>query len=523
MKKIFLFFFSILSFFFVASSTFAAQAEILSGFDKTKVCHNVDCDSPTPGILNFRPSGVDEEDRVTIDTETGILAGYIWGSEIGWTKLNPSGAGVVMDPDTGVLSGKAWSQVAGWVNFEPTSGGVTIDLDSGEFEGWAWAGGPYGGWIPFDCSQADRCVKTEFPEDDGGGGGCEGVCGTIDRCENIEGNQAFIPSGYELDGPRHCVPIVDICPNINGNQESIPDGYFADSIGNCFPNIDFCPNIAGVQAPVPPGYTVDNAGNCVEITSVDYCPDIDGVQTSPSQCPKVTQPADSCPNLDGIQSSVPSGYEMIDGNCFPIGYDMCRNLDGSQASVPEGMMLTEQGDCVTTPTDYCANLGGYQSVVPEGFYEDRGNCFFGSRPTGVGTIASGNVGGGMCEIIAFSFVHDRYRIPSNNVFLKTIVKAFDLPKLDCYSVDLVSTALVVIAITLFAFIVARIIRKILIKDKKDDDEDDYLPPRPYTPPVPPAYTPPAQSYTPPVQPPRYTPPQPTVPPSSSEQYPSQTQ
>lgn len=60
----------------------------------------------------------------------------------------------------------------------------------------------------------------------------------VDVCPNIEGNQASVPEGMELDEQGNCVPIpppppVDVCPNIEGNQASVPEGMELDEQGNC--------------------------------------------------------------------------------------------------------------------------------------------------------------------------------------------------------------------------------------------------------------------------------------------------
>ncbi|MEZ0395393.1 MAG: hypothetical protein ABWK53_03035, partial [Anaerolineales bacterium] len=88
-------------------------------------------------------------------------------------------------------------------------------------------------------------------------------------CPNIQGNQASVPEGMEVDNEGNCVPIVDMCPNIQGNQASVPEGMEVDNEGNCVPIVDMCPNIQGNQASIPEGMEVDNEGNCVPVTSED--------------------------------------------------------------------------------------------------------------------------------------------------------------------------------------------------------------------------------------------------------------
>ncbi|MEZ0397367.1 MAG: hypothetical protein ABWK53_13175, partial [Anaerolineales bacterium] len=45
----------------------------------------------------------------------------------------------------------------------------------------------------------------------------EGYTPPPDVCPNIQGNQASVPEGMEVDNEGNCVPIVDMCPNIQGN------------------------------------------------------------------------------------------------------------------------------------------------------------------------------------------------------------------------------------------------------------------------------------------------------------------
>jgi hypothetical protein len=64
----------------------------------------------------------------------------------------------------------------------------------------------------------------------------------VDLCPNIEGVQATIPDGMEVNGEGNCVPVipppVDLCPNIEGVQETLPEGMKVDEEGNCVPLSD---------------------------------------------------------------------------------------------------------------------------------------------------------------------------------------------------------------------------------------------------------------------------------------------
>lgn len=141
------------------------------------VCHNNACTDHSS--INFLPSG--GASSVTI-TGTAIT-GYAWGNDLGWINFAPSGSGVTYDSVTGNLSGYAWSSTSGWVNFRPDNAGtvslgipvgVTIQSD-GSWYGWAFATGKAGGWIKFDCSVPETCVKviwnTTAVISSGGGGG----------------------------------------------------------------------------------------------------------------------------------------------------------------------------------------------------------------------------------------------------------------------------------------------------------------------------------------------------------------
>ena len=156
----------ILTVFFVVPATLNASTSdgTIDPLHKTaRVCHDVGCvtgiSSITPGILNFAPTVTNPSDVVHI-ADTG-LTGRIWGNELGWITLNPTGEGVMVDPTTGLILGRGWSQVAGWVNFAPSGQAVYIN-SNGEFNGFAWAGGPMGGWIQFDCTVVNACVKTDW-------------------------------------------------------------------------------------------------------------------------------------------------------------------------------------------------------------------------------------------------------------------------------------------------------------------------------------------------------------------------
>ncbi len=168
------------TFVFLQTASFVSAAgstgTINTTFYKAKVCHDTTCTTPAPGLINFRPTNAPSP--ISISDGSGI-DGYAWGEELGWINFNPATSGVNVVPSTGVLNGYAWSSTSGWINFNPANGGVTITT-AGEFSGWAWASGAYGGWIKFNCADANACVKTDWVpisarSGGGGGGGGGGI------------------------------------------------------------------------------------------------------------------------------------------------------------------------------------------------------------------------------------------------------------------------------------------------------------------------------------------------------------
>ena len=143
-----------------------SQGTIPSGFNLTRICQNIACSRY--GNVNWKPTlnaNTTGATPVTI-TDSGI-SGYLWGDEIGWINLQPTGAGVTVNPNTGALSGYAYASVGSWINFSPTaiSGGPPVGVSinsSGQFTGWAYVSGIYGGWMEFDCLSASTCIQTDW-------------------------------------------------------------------------------------------------------------------------------------------------------------------------------------------------------------------------------------------------------------------------------------------------------------------------------------------------------------------------
>ncbi len=302
-------------------------------FKNALVCHSVDCVTPSPGIINFAPTGTTP---VTIDDTNGV-DGIAWGNEIGWINFDPTGAeGLTIDASTGIISGKAWSQAAGWINFSVTGQSVSIN-NNGEFVGYAWTGGPNGGWIKFDCTfSASACVKTDWrpiparpstPTTPGPGGSTPG---------------GFSP-GSTVPNDFGDVTDIDACPNITGSQENIPTNYAKDEGGLCVLNLDYCKNIPGTQLTVPNQYILTGGGQCILLTEENkpiYIPEIVTGPTSTSWT------ADYCSNLYGLQSNVPTGFVQEGSTCVPVEADYCPNISGNQYSIPKNMKIVSSGYCM---------------------------------------------------------------------------------------------------------------------------------------------------------------------------------
>ena len=198
MKKSIYFLSLLLTSFVVAGSSVSAlTGTILSTTTaQSLVCKDAACTPASAGKINWKPTTGAGINAVSIDDTTGV-SGQIWGNEIGWINLKPTGQGVVVNASTGNLTGYAWSGTCGWINFGPTGYGVQIVTETaevapgggngvGKLSGYAWCGGDYGGWIKFDCFVAwnAACVKTNWvktsdrytapvvtPSGGGGGGG----------------------------------------------------------------------------------------------------------------------------------------------------------------------------------------------------------------------------------------------------------------------------------------------------------------------------------------------------------------
>ena len=132
-----------------------------SAQNTAKVCKDVSCINPPPGIIAFKIG----KSPLIVDSNTGVK-GTIWGNELGDIVFNPNKGGVhFKDPQTGLLSGTASyndGSISGLINFSVTGQKVVIDPKTGEWKGWAFASGPKGGWIKFDCQDPASCVRTTW-------------------------------------------------------------------------------------------------------------------------------------------------------------------------------------------------------------------------------------------------------------------------------------------------------------------------------------------------------------------------
>jgi hypothetical protein len=143
-----------------------SQGSIQNGFNLTKICKSIDCSSY--GNVNWKPTLNANTTGATVVTITdSSITGYLWGDEIGWVNLQPTGYGVTVNPNTGALSGYAYANVGSWINFSPTtvSGGMSVGVSinaQGQFSGWAYVSGIDGGWMEFDCSSAATCITTDW-------------------------------------------------------------------------------------------------------------------------------------------------------------------------------------------------------------------------------------------------------------------------------------------------------------------------------------------------------------------------
>lgn len=166
-------FFKYFIFFVLLTLTVTAHTEastssgtIDSSSKITRICQDVSCS--TFGQVNWKPTlNTNTTGATAISITDSAITGHLWGNQLGWINLAPTGSGVFVSPSTGVLSGMAFSSTGSWINFAPqsVSGGTQVGVSintSGEFVGWAWVSGAYGGWMKFDCTDSNTCIKTDW-------------------------------------------------------------------------------------------------------------------------------------------------------------------------------------------------------------------------------------------------------------------------------------------------------------------------------------------------------------------------
>src|ERR1035437_8492336 len=143
-----------------------SQGTIQTGFNLTQICKSTDCSSY--GNVNWKPTlNANTNGATAVSISDSAITGYLWGDEIGWINMQPTGSGVTVNPTTGALSGNAYANVGSWINFSPTTapGGDTVGViinSQGQFTGWAYVSGTNGGWMKFDCSSASTCITTDW-------------------------------------------------------------------------------------------------------------------------------------------------------------------------------------------------------------------------------------------------------------------------------------------------------------------------------------------------------------------------
>jgi peptidoglycan hydrolase-like protein with peptidoglycan-binding domain len=174
-----------LSFVFIPTAHASESVgSIDDSFKLTRICKDTSCS--IYGNANWKPTlNANTSGATAVSITDSGITGNVWGDEIGWINLSPTGGGVTINPNTGVLSGTAYATVGGWINFSTTGTSVSIN-SSGEFTGSAYVSGLNGGWMKFDCSSGSTCVKTDWrpipnrsgtppppepPPPSGGGGG----------------------------------------------------------------------------------------------------------------------------------------------------------------------------------------------------------------------------------------------------------------------------------------------------------------------------------------------------------------
>lgn len=303
------FFFFFLSFFSAHAST--SVGTIIAGSQLTKVCHDTTC--TTFGTVNWKPTIVGTALPVTI-TDSSIT-GHIWGDQIGWINLAPTGTGVMVNSTTGVLSGKAFASSGSWINFSPTGSGVTL-VDNGagsNFSGFAWVSGIYGGWMKFDCGGTGTCIKTDW------------------RTITNRGSS----------GGGGIVPFFSFTPTPTPTPTTVIEPTPTPAVTTTTPTTS--PTTPTIPTPTtPPATPTKQTPTIPQPISTPTPPLTPTPGTEPTITP-ITEPTliDVCFNIEGIQNSVPAGYVQNENSeCIFLQNQFDQDKDG-EPDVPPTVIQKE--------------------------------------------------------------------------------------------------------------------------------------------------------------------------------------
>ena len=195
--------------------------------------------------------------------------------KVGPKRVSLIGAGLALV----VLTLNAPASAAGRIPPEPPANHVPVTICH-DVNGNGNTGNGYNK-IPVD---ADSIVKQGHTNH---GGGLVDIIPpfTYYTLEGTGQNRVWVEHNFPGQGDASL--IADNCGSSGPPTEECPDGDFNGEAEGCgVPPVDMCPNIDGVQAGVPPGMEVDENGDCVVVAPPeDVCPDIPGDQTDPAECP----------------------------------------------------------------------------------------------------------------------------------------------------------------------------------------------------------------------------------------------
>lgn len=142
---------------------------------------------------------------------------------------------------------------------------------------------------------------------------------SVDLLKETDVNSA----DFEIIPPRatyhfgYIYEIRDICANLDGVQATLPVGYQIDGVNCVLPPVDNCPNLTGMQATLPIGMR-KYGDNCVilPLQISELLPNAVGSDTG-GEFIEIYNPTDADINLDDYRISVSSDYAHDYG--FPEG------------------------------------------------------------------------------------------------------------------------------------------------------------------------------------------------------------